>query len=93
MPGELIQPLPCAETVVASDFNSIGDCVYDAASDVLYVLDNALEASGSLTGDTVFAIPAASTAGGLSAVGLESFDQCPELRPMIEVPGMTELMH
>jgi len=60
-----------AETVVASDFNSIGDCVYDAVADTLYVLDNALEVSGALTGDTVFAVPSASTASGLSAVGLE----------------------
>ncbi len=59
--------------LVAFGFNSISDCAYDAAADVLYVSDNADsgELDGALTGDTVFAIPAASTASGLTAVGLE----------------------
>ena len=60
-----------AERVVASGFNAISDCVYDRASDVLYVGDNGLEASGSVTGDTVFAIPSASTSSALTALGLE----------------------
>ncbi len=60
-----------AQRTVVSGFNSIGDCVYDAATDVLYVSDNALEAAGAVTGDTVFAVPAASVAEGLSAAGLE----------------------
>ena len=59
------------ERVVASGFNSISDCAYDAATDVLYVTDNSYEASGALTGDTVFAIPTASSATSLSAVGHE----------------------
>jgi hypothetical protein len=59
--------------LVAFGFNSISDCAYDAAADVLYVSDNADsgELDGALTGDTVFAIPSASTASGLTAVGLE----------------------
>lgn len=63
---------------VASGFNSISDCAYDRTADVLYVTDNAdngdLMLAGPFaaqTGDTVFAIPAASTASGLSAAGLE----------------------
>jgi hypothetical protein len=64
--------------LVASGFNSIGDCAYDRAADVLYVTDNAdnddfmiTSPFGALSGDTVFAIPSASTASGLSAPGLE----------------------
>ncbi len=59
------------QRTVAGGFNSIGGCAYDAAVDTLYVTDNALEAAGAITGDTVYAIPAASTAVGLSAAGLE----------------------
>jgi hypothetical protein len=68
--------------LVAMGFNSISDCAYDPAADVLYVTDNADNAdlgittgssgnTGAQTGDTVFAIPSASTASGLSAPGLE----------------------
>ncbi len=46
---------------VATGLNSIGDCVYDAASDVLYVTDSGANFSGATTGDTVFAIPGDST--------------------------------
>jgi len=59
--------------LVAFGFSSIGDCAYDPAADVLYVSDNADadDIPGALTGDTVFAIPSASTASGLTAAGLE----------------------
>jgi len=59
--------------LVAMGLNSISDCAYDQAADVLYVSDNADsgELPGALTGDTVFAVPSASTASGLSATGLE----------------------
>lgn len=68
--------------LVAMGFNSISDCAYDRAADVLYVTDNADNAdlgittgmsgnTGAQTGDTVFAIPSASSASGLSASGLE----------------------
>lgn len=64
--------------LVASGFNSITDCLYDRVADVLYVTDNADNADfmitspfGAQSGDTVFAIPSASTASGLSAPGLE----------------------
>lgn len=58
---------------VATGFNSLSDCAYDAANDTLYVGDNADSGDipGALTGDTVFAIPSASTAINLTAVGLE----------------------
>jgi hypothetical protein len=59
--------------LVAFGFNSISDCAYDATADILYVSDNADggDLDGALTGDTVFAIPSASSASGLTARGLE----------------------
>lgn len=45
------------ETVVATGFNSLAGFAYDAVNDRLIVGDNALEASGSATGDSVYAIP------------------------------------
>jgi hypothetical protein len=64
--------------LVAAGFNSISDCAYDQNADILYVTDNANNADlgitspfGAQTGDTVFAIPNASTASGLTAPGLE----------------------
>ncbi len=67
--------------LVASGFSSVGDCAYDAASDVLYVTDNADNTdlgitigssnTGAQTGDTVFAVPGASQATGLLAPDLE----------------------
>jgi len=62
-----------AARLVALGFNSISDCAYDAARDVLYVTDNADagDVPGALTGDTVFSIPSASTASSLPAKGLE----------------------
>jgi hypothetical protein len=61
------------QRLVAMGFNSISDCAYDPDADVLYVTDNADsgELPGALTGDTLFAIPSASSASGLSAKGLE----------------------
>ena len=58
--------------LVAFGFNSIADCAYDRTRDVLYVSDNAGEDElpGATTGDTVFAIPSASTATGLPAASL-----------------------
>ncbi|MFN2425320.1 MAG: hypothetical protein ABR587_02605 [Candidatus Binatia bacterium] len=46
---------------VATGLNAVGDCVYDAASDTLYVTDSGLEFSGATAGDTVFAIPGDAT--------------------------------
>ena len=64
--------------LVASGFNSIADCAYDAANDVLYVTDNADNSDlgiaspfGAQSGDTVFAIQSASTASGLTAPDVE----------------------
>lgn len=64
--------------LVASGFNAISDCAYDRTNDVLYVTDNANNTDlgisspfGAQSGDTVFAIPSASTASGLTAPGLE----------------------
>lgn len=64
--------------LVASGFNSVADCAYDAANDVLYVTDNADNADlgivspfAAQTGDTIFAIPSASTASALTAPNVE----------------------
>lgn len=51
-----------AARTVATGLNSISDCVYDAAADLLYVTDSGAEFSGATTGDTVFAIPGDSDA-------------------------------
>ena len=45
-----------SEQTVAAGFNSVADCAYDLAADVLYVTDNSLEVVGAVTGDTVYAI-------------------------------------
>jgi hypothetical protein len=45
-------------TVIAQGFQGLGGFAYDAANDRLLVSDNALEAPGAITGDTVYAIPA-----------------------------------
>ena len=64
--------------LVASGFNSISDCAYDRAADVLYVTDNADNGDFGIssmfaaqTGDTVFAIHSASTASGFAAPDVE----------------------
>jgi hypothetical protein len=64
--------------LVAFGFNSIGDCVWDRDSDILYISDNADNADfpgppaiGAISGDTIFAVPSASTAAGLLATDLE----------------------
>jgi hypothetical protein len=44
-------------TPIADGFNALAGFVYDAANDRLIVGDNALEAPGAVTGDTVFSIP------------------------------------
>jgi len=54
---------------VALGLNAIGDCVYDASTDTLYVTDSGAEFSGATTGDTVFAIPA--DGQDLDVAGLE----------------------
>jgi hypothetical protein len=68
------------ERTVVSGFNSIGDCVYNSTTDVLYIVDNAREAAGSTTGDTAYAIPDALTASGLTASAFE-------LKPDGSIPG------
>lgn len=55
---------------VATGFNAISDCVYDAGSDTLYVTDSGAEFSGATTGDTVFAIPGSSTNADIAGLEL-----------------------
>jgi hypothetical protein len=68
------------ERTVVTGFNAIGDCAYDVVTDVLYVVDNALEAPGSVTGDTAYAIPGALTAEDLTASGFN-------LKPSGSIPN------
>jgi len=68
------------ERTVVSGFNAIGDCAYDVATDVLYVVDNGLEALGSVTGDTAYAIPGALSAEDLTASGFN-------LKPAGSIPN------
>jgi hypothetical protein len=44
------------ETVIATGFNALAGFAYDPVNDRLIVGDNALEAAGSTTGDSVYAI-------------------------------------
>lgn len=46
------------ETVIAEGFQGLGGFAYDPVNDRLLVSDNALEAPGAVTGDTVYGIPA-----------------------------------
>lgn len=56
-------------TVLAQGFNSLGGFDYDAAGDVLWVVDNGGELAGAVTGDTLYAIPDASTRTTAAAAG------------------------
>jgi hypothetical protein len=49
---------PSGTTVLAEGFNALAGFAYDAVNDRLLVGDNALEAPGAVTGDTIYAIPA-----------------------------------
>lgn len=68
--------------LIALGFNSIGDCAYDAATDTLYVSDNADNGdlaittgfagnTGAQSGDTLFAIANASTVSAVNAPDAE----------------------
>lgn len=63
--------------LVAFGFSSIGGCVYDRATDTLYVSDNAAGGDFSLSpalvpsGDTIYAVAQASTAAALLATDVE----------------------
>jgi len=72
------------ERTVVSGFNSIGDCAYDVSTDVLYVVDNGLEAEGSVTGDTAYAIPGALSAEDLDASGFN-------LKPSGSIPDASSV--
>jgi hypothetical protein len=48
-------------TTIATGFNSLGGFDWDGAKDTLYVVDNGGEQPGATSGDTVYAIPQAST--------------------------------
>ena len=73
-------------TVIADGFNSLVGFAYDAVNDRLLVGDNALEAPGSETGDTLYAIanPLGSFASPLRAVDLE-------LAPAGTIPGVADV--
>jgi hypothetical protein len=74
-------------TVIADGFNSLGGFAYDAVNDRLVVGDNALEAPGSETGDTLYAIanPLGAFATPLRATDLE-------LAPPGTLPGVGDVV-
>ena len=74
-------------TVIADGFNSLGGFAYDAVNDRLVVGDNALEAPGSETGDTLYAIP---NPLGVSGSPLRAADL--ELAPSGTIPGMADVV-
>jgi len=74
-------------TVIADGFNSLGGFAYDAVNDRLVVGDNALEAPGSETGDTLYAIanPLGVFASPLRAADLE-------MAPSGTLPGVADVV-
>lgn len=58
-------------TTVVTGLNSIGGIIFDAASGSLFFTDNAGDATGAATGDTVFELIDALSATGTTALGLE----------------------
>lgn len=74
-------------TVVANGFNSLSGFAYDAVNDRLLVTDNADEAPGSETGDTLYGIAGAhgSFATPLRAMNIE-------LLPAGSVPGISDIV-
>lgn len=73
-------------TVVAQGFQGLGGMAYDAANDRLIVSDNALEAPGATTGDTIYAIPAPLGAFPAPVASLGS-----ELLPAGALPGVADI--
>ena len=71
------------ERTVLAGLNSIGDCVYDRAANILYVTDNGGEVG--TTGDTVFFVPDASVATDVAALGAE-------LVPSGSIPGAASIV-
>ncbi len=74
-------------TVVADGFNALSGFAYDAANDRLLVTDNADEAPGSETGDTLYAIAAPH---GSFATPLRARDIA--LLPAGSVPGISDIV-
>ena len=74
-------------TVVADGFNALSGFAYDAVNDRLLVTDNADEALGSETGDTLYGIP---NPHGLSGTPLRARDI--ELLPAGSVPGISDIV-
>jgi len=73
-------------TPIAEGFNGLSGFAYDAANDRLLVGDNALEAPGSETGDTIYGI--ADPFGRASAVRAKDV----ELLPAGAIPGVGDLV-
>lgn len=74
-------------TVVADGFNALSGFAYDAVNDRLLVTDNADEALGSETGDTLYGI---ANPSGLSGTPLRARNI--ELLPAGSVPGISDIV-
>lgn len=74
-------------TVVADGFNSLGGFAYDAVNDRLLVGDNGIEALGSETGDTLYAI-ANPTGGFVTPLRASSI----AVLPAGSLPGFSDIV-
>jgi hypothetical protein len=74
-------------TTIADGFNALAGFAYDTVNDRLLVTDNGLEAFGSETGDTLYAI---GNPGGSFGTPLRAADI--ELLPAGSVPGIADIV-
>lgn len=74
-------------TTIADGFNALAGFAYDTVNDRLLVTDNGLEAFGSETGDTLYAI---GNPGGAFGTPLRAADI--ELLPAGSVPGISDIV-
>jgi hypothetical protein len=85
--GQAVARIDAGGTAIVADgFNSLAGFAYDAVNDRLLVGDNADEALGSETGDTLYAIPAPH---GAFATPLRARDL--ELAPAGAIPGIADI--
>jgi hypothetical protein len=74
-------------TTIADGFNALSGFAYDSVNDRLLVVDNADEAPGAETGDTLYAIP---NPGGAFGTPLRGADI--EVAPAGAIPGAADIV-